>query len=338
MNFAVIDGQAKVRLPWGVLFVQFHPIHDKAEYAEQGEDDQYPAQKLHHSSYLLLYIFYHHLFQWSKGKYNMQFREWFTKTADEIFGFDSRQTSLQLNRPYDQGDTLLKPLNFDVLIKELVHLGKVGTKAPRRTFHDHVEWGEQPGAWTADVSPEGSLRITLRKLVTAKDGSPQWICKKVIPLAGQEFSEAKAKEVNIAHIIYNELNTLDKATMLEAPKDYFPEFQRLVIRAADAVRRDHPLIMVQEGIRKVSDTYYIIWHSYRGHGVELPTALRCEQFDINLVFTPALGIIHCWGNEIISRTRQHEWRSRVSRWDEVFMPTQPQEEITDCIVKLLASY
>jgi len=265
------------------------------------------------------------------------FREWFTKSADEMFGFDTK-AGLNTNRPTDRSEDVLKPLSFDILLGELVHLGNVGTKSPRRTFTDHIEWGDQPGAWTMDVSPLGSLRVTLRKLVTDIKGDPHWICKKVIPLAGQEFTEGKAREVNLAHTIHTELNNLDRKTMLEAPKDYYPEFRRLVIRVSDAIRKDHPIIMVNEGIRKVSDQYYIIYLSYRGHGVELPTQLRCEQFDINMVFQPERGILHCWGCEIVSRTRQHEWKSRVSRWDEVFMPTQSEEEITDCIVKMMASY
>lgn len=264
------------------------------------------------------------------------FKEWMTRTPDELFGFDSRK-SLNNNRIQDMSDEVFKPLRFDLLINELVHLGPVNTKSPIKKFNDQVEWGDQPGAWTAVVSPEGSLRFTLRKLSADIEGDPIWVCKKVVPLQGQEFVNSEFKETNIAHVIFSELTTLDNE-MLDAPKDYFPEFERLVIRISDATRRDHPIIFVHEGIKKINDFNYIIYHSYRGHGVELPSALRCEQFDINCSFSPSKGTIRIWGNEIISRTKQHEWRQRTPRWNEMFMPSQSQQEITDCITKLFSTY
>jgi hypothetical protein len=264
------------------------------------------------------------------------FKEWMTKTADEMFGFDNKR-GINNNRIRDTSEEVFSPIRYDKLVKELVHLGPINTKEPRRTFHDHIEWGDQPGAWTVDISPEGSLRATLRKLSTDLEGNPQWVCKKVVPLQGQEFVESTYKEVNIANTIHSELLVLDNEG-IDSPKDYYPNFERLVIRLSDATRRDHPPIFVHEGIKKLNEHNYIVYHSYRGHGVELPSALRCEQFDINISFPTNQGIIRCWGNEIISRTRQHEWRQRVPRWDEVFMPTQEQADICDCVVKLFSTY
>ena len=264
----------------------------------------------------------------------LYFKEWLTKTAEQIFGFQNHV--LSANKIKDGSNEVFYPLRFDRLIKELVHLGPVGTKEPQITFNDSVAWGDQPGAWTADVSPEGSMRFTLRKLCSDLRGNPVHVCKKVVPLAGQEFVQSEFREVHIANSIYENLTSMDNQG-IDSPQSYYPQLEKLVVRIAEATKRDHPTQLVQQGIRRVSDFNYIVYFACSGQGMELPSGLRVEQFDINVSFSPHLGVLRIWGNEIVSHV-QHEWKQRTPRWNEVLMPSQLQQEITEIVTKLLSTY
>jgi hypothetical protein len=91
-------------------------------------------------------------------------------------------------------------------------------------------------------------------------------------------------------------------------------------------------------IKEMSDDYYKIYFGFKGHGVEAPSALRAEQFDIDIVFDKKKGLIRCWGYNIDSPTSQHKWAPQPSEWDEWFAPSQSIDEIVEAIINNLMVY
>lgn len=262
----------------------------------------------------------------------MQFKEWLSKTPEEIFGFGTQKTI----QDEVESETPIERLSIGRMIDELVRLGGTQTKKPNRTWNGLIEYGSQLGAISVDVTPLGSVRAIIRKL-TPDLQSETWICKKVIPITKMYHTPGNSKEIHLAHNIHESIAQIDK-TLLDGPKAVYPEFERTVMAVAEAVRRNHPGVFIFEGVKKIDQYNYITHLSYRGHGVEAPGQTRCEQFHINTQFNKEKGLIKCWGNEITSPTKQHLWVSNTPEWSEWFAPTQDINEIIDCVVKSLSTY
>jgi hypothetical protein len=92
------------------------------------------------------------------------------------------------------------------------------------------------------------------------------------------------------------------------------------------------------GMYKKSENYHKYVFEFRGHGVEAPTGGRAEQFNIDLSWNQNKGLIHCWGYNIDSTTRQHSWKVQPSEWDEYFAPTQDTKEIVESISRIFMTY
>lgn len=266
------------------------------------------------------------------------FREWMSKTPEEMFGHASPKQEPTNNVIYDE--LPLNTLKTNEIMTELVRSGKVGTREPRLTWNDTVEWGEGPGAIMTDLSPLGSFRMTIRRQIKDLEGQKVWVCKKVYPLANDyDGGHDTHLEDTIVDEIFEHVKTIDKYD-LDTPKREFPEFGRLVMKVTEAMRLQHPEIMLFEGLKQseYDNNHYIIQFGYRGHGVEGPGAMRGEQFHIHMQFLPDRGLIRQWGNEISSPTRQHKWMPQVPEWDDYFAPSQPAKEIIDASIVNLGLY
>src|SRR4051812_25751210 len=97
------------------------------------------------------------------------FSEWMTKTPEEMFGYSKPFDEPPKNAIYE--DMPLNRLRPDGVISELIRNGKVGTKEPRRTWNDVIEWGTEPGAIMTDLSPLGSFRMTIRRQINDLEGT-----------------------------------------------------------------------------------------------------------------------------------------------------------------------
>jgi hypothetical protein len=271
----------------------------------------------------------------------LHFREWFSKTAEQMFGFDAELSfNKTIKRQPDEHEEPLKPLKADILMDELVRLGPINKLKPRRTFLDHIEYGDQPGAIAVEISPLGSLRMTVRKLTTDSVGTQTWTCKKVFPLISQYHEISGERETRIANEVYDQISKLDDGK-LDAPKNVYPEFEKLVLYLGDRVRRDHPQWFIYDGIKKLDHHNYMIVFNVRGQGVgrlQGDKPARVEEFNINLQHNPNRGIIRCWGYDVISPMTQHTWKPQPSEWDEIFMPSQSQVEIGEAVVAALSTY
>lgn len=258
------------------------------------------------------------------------FKNWL-EWAD--YGFDR-----QAPEEKEQDDDLpYDPINSEIIIKELLSLGKVGTKPPKHAWHTCLEYGEktQPGAMEIDISPLGSYKIVTRKKIRTLEGEIVGICKHVLSL--NEHDTKNSNEIPIAHKMYSVLEIID-GVMLDAAKPEYPEFKKLVVYLATAAARLAPKIMMYKGVKELDENYALIWFELNGAGIEAPGHERVEQFNIRIQFDKKTGLIRCWGHDVTSPMRQHKWEAQPSEWDEYFAPTQTMKEITEAIIGAFRTY
>jgi hypothetical protein len=261
----------------------------------------------------------------------MNFKNWLISEKKDLFGFE-REKERKAKPPMDENP--IGPIAGDALMAELAR-HDVGTKKSIRNWYDHIQWGDgNTGSLRAYISPIGSYTVRIKRKVEDLEGNAVWICKKAIQLKDRPGT---LTEISQANDLTQELDRVDKE-QIEMPSKDFKDFKRLVEKLASQCRSASPEIFMYEGVKKMSDEYYIIHFMVSGQGVEAPTARRVEAFHINVQYEREKGLIRCWGNDISSPTNQHEWQSRPAEWDEVFCPAQPMKEIVDSITVLLKAY
>lgn len=266
---------------------------------------------------------------------HLKFKTWMNEWAD--FGFeDERKPRLRDSGVSDpnQGENPIDPIDCEIIMKELVSYPPLGTKKPRWTWADVMEWGDHPGAIKVDISPLGSYKIIARRLINDLQGQPRWVCKSIFPLDENTHNQ---NEIPLAHEIYEVLQKADQE-MLEAPKPVYEDFKRLAFSLNTAVQRNHPEVMLYQGMKQLDDHHILIFLEYRGGGLQSPGSQRSEQFNIRLNFDPKIGLVRCWGHEVNSSIKKHDWKVQPSEWDEYFAPTQPIKEIVEANIRMLMTY
>lgn len=236
-----------------------------------------------------------------------------------------------------KGDVPLNPLKPEQIIDELTHLGPLGIYEPRAR-PDIVEWGQDFGAMRVEFSPLGSSKIFARRQIKDLKGEATWVCKFVWPMTNE--NKINDKEATVAHDIYENLQKLSM-TMIDSPKRSYPDFEKLVNKITDSVRMEYPsYCMFPAGSKKINEHYFKIYFEYRGHGQARMRHrnARSEQFDIDIFWDKQKGMLRVWGYNIDSESSQHSWKVQPSEWDEWFAPTQPIEEIVECVSKMFLTY
>lgn len=249
----------------------------------------------------------------------------------DIFGFETEYQK-RLKRPTDEVG--VRFIRSESILTELSRVS-MGVKRPVWDFHDTIIWGTTPGAVKVDFSPLGSYKMMFRKLIEDLEGNPIWICKHVLPLTEDDNQLSEAEITDVAENILKEMDSQG----LDSPSHDYEGLQNLAVSLAGDVRRYAPAeYFIFEGIKKLSDSHFLIHLGYRGQGVEAPGSKRCEQFNINLHYNKSKGLIRSWACEVTSPTNQHRWELTPSEWDECFCPSQPPEEIVLAIINCLKTY
>lgn len=257
------------------------------------------------------------------------FNEWLSQR--DIFGFDKeRQQKSPKNR---ESEHPIMPLKTEAVIKDLLR-HNINNKAPTWDWEDTITWGNPilGEAIQLDISPLGSLKIIIRKAGKNLMGEHVWLCKKIIPLP----DESRGNEETIGESVIEDLIKFDLHT--ESPADAY-DLGKLAFSMANELKVHRPCRqMYFEKLIRKSDNYFIITHNLSGQGVQAPDSMRVEQFQIELFFDKEVGLIRCFGHDVSSPTRQHEWRLQPSEWDEYFAPSQNKKEIIKAVLEALSTY
>jgi hypothetical protein len=268
------------------------------------------------------------------------FKEWIAKTPEDLYGFPSLLPEKKDKTPLYELEPL-EPIKISAVISELVNLGKIGTREPNSLFETKVAFGTNDvGRLIVEVSPFGSLKIIVRRMIKDLKGENVAVCKKIVPLVNDynHISEKdSSEEYKIAYDINRYLTRIDKES-LEKPSNQYEGLRGLTIKMAQEMRARHPSEMIYNGVIQNNENYYTIYFSYTGEGVEAPDRQRVEQFNVNISYESDIGLIRCWGNEISSPVKGRKWMLKPSEWDEYFTPSQKDDEIVYAIKEAFSTY
>lgn len=254
-------------------------------------------------------------------------REW----AD--FGFFDKKDDYKRYKDTDQHP--IKAIDVQEVLKEIMRMPPVNSYRGQQRFADTVIWGNEIGALLLDISPLGSFKACVRRMITDLQGENRWICKRVVQLNEKDYTRTNLLD---ADSIYKEISDVSKG-MIDSPTKDYQDFGALARKLFTQTRLQFPsYCMFAPKIKQLTEDYYKIYFGFKGHGVEAPTASRAEQFDIDLFYDKDKGLIRCWGYDIDSPTNQHKWAVQPAEWDEWFAPTQPIEEIIQAVIHNLMTY
>lgn len=267
----------------------------------------------------------------------LEFQMWFNKTPEELYGYGEKKP-LKEKDAYETNP--LQRLKSEELLNNMQRFGAIGSKMPYRANNSVLEFGDGLGKFLISVSPLGSYKIILRQYVIDLKGNPAPICKRVYPLVNDyKHLSGINDEEKLASYIYDHIKKINDKNLDYCKKEISKdEFFKLLIKLAQRVREDHPVVMIFEEVVRIDDYNYIIYLSYRGAGNELPQWRRALQFQIHLQYVPKLGLIRSWGNEVSTSKKSTEWDLQPSEWDEVFATSQSHDEIVENIMRILSTY
>ena len=263
------------------------------------------------------------------------FQEWFLLEKRDIFGFDSLNSEEDSAQKSSKSPPLHR-IKLEEVIGELL-TSPLGSKTPYSKFNNCVQWGIGSGSIYMEVSPMGSFKGIIRRLTNDAQGSPVWVCKKVLPFydylnADISFDDELAKDV------FEQIKITDQ-TETDSPKKDFEDLESLTIKITEGCQHNMPKIFIYKGIKQIKEqTHYIIFFEIRGHGVEAPDSTRVEQHHIHVSYDKNKGLIKVINNDIQSPTRGHKWIPAPSEFEEYFCPTQPFQEIAECVAAALSTY
>lgn len=257
------------------------------------------------------------------------FNEWLGIKKD-IFGWDKQRTD---SKKVETDEMPLKRFNSRFLLKELLR-HPVGSRNATWNWGDTITWGDinESQALHVEISPLGSFKVIIRKMIPSLIGENIWICKHVHPLP-DEYTKNEQQVIN---------DVIEGIDLVGASEDSAKEdfdIEKLTIRLAESIKSKKPVkIMIFDKIKQKNKDHYIITMNLTGSGIEAPTRARVEQFHIHMFFDRKAGLIRSIGNDIQSPVRSHRWIAQPAEWDENFAPTQKYEEIVAAIVNALSTY
>ena len=236
------------------------------------------------------------------------------------------------------GDNLFQPIDTSLIMNELVKMPDLGSIEAVQIWDDCIQWGTEVGAFSASVSPRGSMRVVTRRLTKDLEGKPTWICKEVYGIS--DFDD-QHKEKQIAHRVFDKISEMNQENIDTPVKDY-EDLEKLAWKLWQTTKKQHPsYIMFPTTLRKQDENYYKLVYEFRGQGVGSPyngKTGRAEQFDIDLVYYPKTGLIRCFGYDIDSSSRERKFYVSTMEWNEYFSPHQDENKIIESIVKMFLQY
>lgn len=255
---------------------------------------------------------------------------WLSEWAD--FGLDmANQRKKKEEEPSDDPIHLLDVEQVMDTLKERTF----GVKRSSYKFFSQMEWGQNDGALQLKFSSFGGLRAVVRKRVTDLEGTPTWICKRVVEV-GNRFDKYPD---SLSFLLTDILKETD-SRLTEAPIADYKGFQRLIIELANTLRRKTTqVIFMYEGIRVVEENKkYIIHFGVTGMGVQRRGQKRLDQFAIHAEYNDKTGLIKITGTPLGDKINKHRWIYDPSNFIEHFSPAQPEEEIVNAILAHFNSY
>jgi hypothetical protein len=265
------------------------------------------------------------------------FKEWLGKSPEVMYGF--RPNTTYLKTPFYELEPI-EPFSVEKCLNALAATGEIDGKKADDKWKTQLSYGYGLGKISVTSSPYGSYKFVIRRYVTDAKGNLVPICRLVIPLTNDYNHRGPndpGEEV-LAVKMYDKIKQISSEPYPAPNCNWQAKFAHFVYNFSKAVKLKHPLIMVYQGTVKLDDNNYLISFTFKGYGNGVPNSQKAEEFLINWQYLPDAGLLRCWGYDVVSPVKQREWQPAVSEWDEYFCPTQPEHQITSCIMEAFMTY
>ena len=263
------------------------------------------------------------------------FRGWIMRDGKDIFGF---RKGVEKEGSSDPQDEPIIGINTDVVVEYMMSRPIRGI-SPVMRFSNEVQWGDGSGSVRMKLSPLGSFKVFIRKLQPNLEGVETWICKRIVSYQ-EILHSTKRFDERIAGEMMEMIEKVE-SQQINSPNPEYDGLEGLTRRIARRVSRQDimPEIFIYMGVRPAKNPgNWLIVFECRGHGVEAPEGHRLEQFHINISHNPSTGMIRCFGQNIESHKKVHEWAPQPSEWDEYFSNGQPEDEIINAVASAFTTF
>ena len=266
----------------------------------------------------------------------MKFKQFLKNEGLDIFGFENKDQEDVKNRSPNsvKEDAPTKPVKrLDVnYVANLVCQYTLGEKQPQRLFFDTVRWGTGPGSIIMKFGTR--YQILIEKMNYNLLGDPIWVTKRVYDLNSEPLWD---KAESIAQELYQALQEVDSSDT-DSPINNYKDFERLVkaIAYKTIAAVNEPLFY--SDVKHIGGNQSFIQFNVRGQGLQARGQHRVEQVCLHLIYNVQEGTIRAMRVNTESRLGGHDWRLQPSDFDFTFTPTQPHEEIVDCLSTIMKYY
>ena len=246
----------------------------------------------------------------------------------DIFGFDQNNKDAEKSH---QNDMPIKSFDLEKLFSILASK-KIGTNEGRSNFMNEVQWGDNSGSikcWCGT-----GLNLMIDRLGSDLTGNPTWYTKRIFQINRGGYG---GYEDIVANEVLDEVQVINKED-IDSPKREYNKLDSIVVQMDDSKRRNAKNIFIYEGIKKISNSNYIIRLGVKGHGNQAPDHQRVEENQTSIIFEKEKGMIRILNYNIESGMGQHEWAMSPSDTDLNFFPTQENSEIIETITNTLKWY
>jgi len=247
--------------------------------------------------------------------------------AVDIFGFEGGRNAVEDEAHKELENYPIRQFDVELMMKLLVRK-KLGLhEADYSGFMNEISWGgERPGAMSLKVDTGYTFHI--RRLNYDLEGNKRWATKKLFQLNRRGLA---GYEDIIANEIYETIEKLNQ-NEIDHPKPKFENLEKLTHKVSQAMRRVSNPIFIFRGIKKLSETCYHVVFECRAGGVEAQDQQTVDANVTQISFDETTGTVRINNYNLESGTgRERKFEIMPDDINMYFFPTQPMEEICDCI-------
>lgn len=247
--------------------------------------------------------------------------------AVDIFGFDTGRDAADDEKYSELENYPIRQFDIELMMKLLLRK-KLGLhEADYSGFMNEISWGgDRPGAMKLEV--DTGYTFYVKRLNYDLEGNKRWATKKMFQLNRRGLA---GYEDIIANEIYENIENLS-GYEIDYPQGDFEGLEKLTYKISQAMRRVSNSVFMFRGIKKLSENCYHIVFECRAGGVETQDHKTVDGNVTQVSFDEITGTIRVNNYNLESKTgRERKFEVMPSDVDLYFFPTQPVNEICDCL-------
>lgn len=246
--------------------------------------------------------------------------------AANIFGFENGRDAAANDASSELDNYPIRQFDVELMMKLLLNK-KIGLhEADYSNFMNEISWGgERPGAMKLEVDTGYTFHI--KRLNYDLEGNKKWATKKMFQMNRRGLA---GYEDIIANEIYDHMNRLNSFE-IDYPQPSYDELEKLSYKISQSMRRVGDKMFIFRGIKKLSEQCYHIVFEVGAGGVESQDHQRVENNVTQVSFDETTGTIRVNNYNIESPMKGRKWEVMPNDIDIYFFPTQPIDEICDCM-------